>query len=81
MSEGMHSTYTHTYERPALPCKAISLLQDKAGFQNSSQGVKETQCKYKSPAAIFGYIFIVHSCQLVLADTKHTSVTARWSEL
>lgn len=58
------------------PCKAISLLQDKAGFQNTSQGVKETQCKYKTPPAIFGYIHITCSCQLVLADTKHTIVTA-----
>lgn len=43
----------YTYERPALLCKAISLLQDEADFQNSSQGVKENQFKYKNPPAIF----------------------------
>lgn len=59
------------------PCKAISLLQDKTGFQNTSQGVKETECKYTPPPpAIFGYITHNMSCQLVLADTKHTIVTA-----
>lgn len=61
----MNSTHTHTYERPALPCKAISLLQDKACFQNSSQGVKETQCKCKTLPAIFVYIHIAHLCLLV----------------
>lgn len=77
----MNSTHTHTYERPALPCKVISLLQDKACFQNSSQGVKEIQCKCKTLPAIFGYIHIAHLCVLVLADTRHSSVTARWSKL
>lgn len=77
----MNSTHTHTYERRALPCKVISLLQDKACFQNSSHGVKETQSKCKTPPAIFGYIHIAHLCLLVLADTKHSSVTASWSEL
>lgn len=76
MSQDTHSTCTHTYETPAMPCKAINLLLDKAFFQNSSQGVKETQCKYKTLPAIFGYICIARSCQLVPADTKHTSVTA-----
>lgn len=71
----------YTYERPALLCIAISLLQDEADFQNSSQGVKENQFKYKNPPAIFRHVHIIHLCQLVLADTKHTNVTARWYEL